>query len=114
MTMVSDAGAASVVAAGISITPNSSSSNAACRRWARSALLPLTSRLLLASSAFSSETLKDRGNSQECNQEGVRFIGIGKYYYAYRPEGTGSTTFTKRGVLRQRDVKESMTRHSKV
>ena len=51
-------GAATGAAAGMAITPNSSSSSAAWRRWARSALFPLMSRLLLASSDFSSETLR--------------------------------------------------------
>lgn len=54
------AAASPVVAVGVgmSIAPNSSSSSAAWSRWARSALFPFTSRLLWASSAFSSETFQ--------------------------------------------------------
>lgn len=48
--------AAAGVGVGIPIAPNSSSSSAACSRWAKSALFPLTSKPLPASSAFSSET----------------------------------------------------------
>lgn len=70
-------------------TPNSSSSRAAWRRWARSALLPFMSRLLLASSAFSSETFR----SAEFDRARMRVAERGDGVWHFEAELTRSAWF---------------------
>lgn len=93
------AGAAMGAAAGMSMTPNSSSSSTAWRRWARSALLPFMSRLLLASSAFSSETLRSARGIESVREKQNMVMVLCYLEIELMPGTGGGVTISRRWVF---------------